>query len=382
MEYLQHAVSAGELLNLIFVILFLLFFIVLLFYKLQFILRVAYCKEVVSGNTEPVSILMTTMNDESALAENLPPVLDSENAAFEVVTVDNCSQDQSLDVLSALKKQFPMLRISLLKQQIQNSEKMAQNIALKAAQYEWVNYIPVTATIPGKNWVHDLSSRLNKQNESVVHYSNVIHSKGFYQQLYRLELLYQQIKSFGFLLKGIPFVFSQDNVVFKKQQYFMYDGYRGFMSEPFAKLELVINNFIRKAPASVNFSADTSIVRNEKIGWKDYLELIKKEDNIRKFLPAGIRILLLLVEWSYILFIPLAILLILSIPPSWPFVLAAIVVLVSVHVVIIKKIQVRLKDSKLFLPSLTLGLIMPYIKLFYRISFFRYGSRKEWRIGN
>ncbi|HZH74122.1 MAG TPA: glycosyltransferase, partial [Mariniphaga sp.] len=341
-----------------------------------------YSKIIFPEKTEPVSLILTFRNEEEALAANLPNVMKSADVEFEVVAVDDCSQDQSMEVLKAFKNEFPNFRISLLKQQIQNSDKMAQNLALKAAHYDWVNILPVSVNIPGENWLHEFSSRLNHENDIVVHYSNIAPAKSIYNRIYRLEMLYQQFKSFGFILNGLPFVLSQDNVAFKKQHYFDYNGYRGKISEPFAKLELVINSFINKKAVAVNISADTAITRNEIVTWKDYLELIKKEQNIKKFLPFSIRFLLNLIEWSYLLLVPFGLFSVLLITQFWPFVLSVAVILVAVHLVIIKKMQTRLKDSKIFLPSLTLGLVLPYLKLFYRISFIRYGSRKEWRIGS
>lgn len=382
MEFLQNAFRTGQAVDWILFIGFLLLFLILASYKLLFLFKAANSKSIPSGKTEPISLLLTFRNEEEALAANIPAIMKSVDADFEVVAVDDCSQDQSSEVLKALKQEYPNFRTSLLKQQIQNSDKMAQNIALKAAQHDWVNVIPVSVRIPGEKWLNDISSGLDHENNTVVHYSNVAPGKGFYNRLYRLEMFYQQLKSFGFILNGLPFILSQDNVAFKKQQYFNKGGYKGIIAEPFSKLELVINSFVQKAAVSVNLSAETAIIRKENVHWKDYLELVKKEANIIKFLPVSIRLLLLIVEWSYLLLLPMGILLMLLVYNSWPYALAAAVILTAIHLVIIKKMQARLKDYKLFLPSLTVGLMMPYIKLFYRISFFRYGSRKEWRIGS
>ncbi len=381
MEIIQNAILRWHPVDWALLLLFLLLFVLYVGYLLVFILRVTLQKSSPAGKIHPMSLLITFRNEEANLKDNLPSLFENGNNAYEVVAVDNCSQDNSLDVLTSLKNEHPNLRISSLRQFTFHSDKMAHNIALKAACHDWVTVIPPSINVTGKEWLREISSRLDTDNQVSVGYSNIAPKSSFFNLLFRCELFFQQLKSFGFIVNRLPFVISQENVVFNKQQYFNVGGFRGKINEPFAKLELVINSFIRKAPVSLILTKETAVYRKEDITWKDYVELLKKEEIVRKHLPPGIRFLLILYEWIFLLFAPIAVVLLVRIPEIWPVVTSMVICLIFCYLLIIKKLLLRLQEFKLFLPSFLIALILPYIKLMFRIRYIRYGRRKEWKIG-
>lgn len=382
MESIQNAILRGHPADRILMFLFLLLFLYHVFYLLVFTLRVVLHKNPPAGVPVPFSLILTFRNEEEKLWKNLSSLLKGPHVEYEVVAVDNCSQDGSLSVLTALKNEYPHLLISSLNQHILHSDKMAQNIALKAAHYEWVNVIPPSVNISDSDWLQEVSSRFNSGNQTVVNYSNINPACSFINLLYRVEFFFQQMKSFGFIINGYPFVLSQENVAFKKQQYFQEGGFRGIISVPFANLELVINSFIRKTPVSLVLSSETAIRRSEEITWKDYLELLKKEVNIKKHLSFNIRSLLIFYEWAFLLLAPVGILLIIRMPSILPLVASLTICLIIGNLLIIKKLLTRLKEYKLFLPSFLLALLLPFFKILFRLWYFRYGLKKEWKIGN
>ncbi len=381
-ESIKNALLQGQTIDWFLLLLFLLLFLVHLVNVFLFSLRVALHKNPPAGKQFPLSVLFTFRNEEKQLADNLPSLLKNGHSEFEVVAVDNCSLDESLTVLNSLKSEHNQLRISSLRQHTLYSGKMAQNIALKAASYDWVTFIPISVNLADSDWLKEVSSRINGKNQVVVNYSNIQPGRSFFNLLYRVEYFFQQLKSFGFILNGSSFVLTQENVTFKKQQYFDEGGYRGKVTEPFANLELVINSFIRKVPVSIVISAETALHRKENVNYKDYLELVKKEAVLRKHLPPGQRILLVLLEWAFLLFAPVGIFVVFRMPPLWPVVIGLFICLISCHLLIIKRLLIRLKEFKLFLPSLLTALILPFLKIIFRIWYFRYGLKREWRIGN
>ncbi len=382
MEPIQNAFLRGHPIDWAFIILFGLLFFSHLAFILIVIRRAAFHKNLPAGNSTPVSLLLIVNNEEVNLCRNLKPFLNENKGDYEVVAVDNFSQDETLPVLNGLKGEHARLKITSLKQYTPHSEKMAHNIALKAARHDWVMLVPPSANLVKTSWLNEVSSRLNSGNQTVVNYSNLVPQKTFYNLLYRVEYFFQQLKSFGFIASGMPFVVSQDNIAFQKQQYFNEGGYRGKISEPFAHLELVINSFIKKEPVSLVLSTDTSIHRAEDVKWKDYLELIKKEVYIRKHLSRGMRLLLVFYEWVNLLLAPVAVFLIIRMPVIWAIVAGMITLLILCNLLIIEKMLSRLQEFKLFLPSFLIALLLPFFKIAFRLVYFSYGRRKEWKIGN
>jgi glycosyltransferase involved in cell wall biosynthesis len=381
-EPIQNAILRGHPIDWFLFILFVVLFVLHVAYMLLITLRSALHKNMPAGKLTPLSLLLIVKNEEENLRRNLKPLLEKHEGDYEVVAVDNFSQDESPEVLDSLKTNHLHLTVSSLKQNTPYSEKMAQNIALKAARHDWVTLIPPSADMTTTPWLKEVSSRLNSGSHTVVNYSNIIPQRSFHNLLFRVESFFQQVKSFGFIANRLPFVLSQENVAFQKQLYFNEGGFRGKISEPFANLELVINSFIRKGPVLLNLSTDTALHREEDVKLKDYLELVKKEVYVRKNLPLGIRILLVLYEWVTLLFIPVTALLIVRVPAVWPLITGMVICLILCNLLIIKKILSRLQEYKLFLPSFVIAILLPFVKLAFRLYYFSYGRKKEWKIGN
>jgi glycosyltransferase involved in cell wall biosynthesis len=379
LETYQNVISGMHPLECALLCFFILLFLIQVTYMFLFTMRVAFNKKAVADKPFPLSLLMVLRNEEDSLRNNLPGILSLNNSEFEIVVVDNFSQDSSLDILEAMRTQNQKLHISRLKQDTDFSEKMAQNIGMKAARYGWVMSVPPATGKYGPGWISGISSFLNHDKDVIVNYSNAQPGGSFINLLYRVEFFFQQLKSFGFILSGMPYVVSQDNVAFKKDKYFEVGGYRGKITEPYVQLELVINTFIRKGNALLNLTGETAINQKGKISAKDYIDLVKKESSIRKYLSPKTRIILAVIDWVFFLYLPVAVALVILTPGLWTLILILLVLLGLCNLFIIKKLASQLNETKLFLPSLTVALLLPVIKLLTRALYGNYGRKKRWK---
>ena len=355
------------------VVLFLLKVIYLLF----FTGRVAFFKST-SGNAQgSLSLILTVKNEEENLRKNLQSILSYKGANYEVVAIDNYSQDNSLTYILAMKDYNPRLRVSALNEEMRNSVKMAQNIALKAAKHDWVLVIP-SSFKTGPDWLTEMVTKLDEQSEVVINYSNIQQNGTFLNMLFRVEFFFQQVQSFGFMLNNSPYVVTEENVAFRKQLFFKSGGYRGKISEPFANLELILNSVIREASAQLNLSPETIILKEEKVSVNRFQELIEKEFRLKSYLSSGKRFLLIIIDWINPLFLPVSALSIFLVPTVWPVVLLLVMVFVIGYLFIIRKIFYHLNERKLFLSSLLVALFLPYFKMLLQVGLNYYRRKKRW----
>jgi len=358
---------------------FALLFLVRVVYMAFFSGRVAIQKKQAGGQRNPVSILMTLRNEEDCLRKNMPRLLSLNNVDFEVVAVDDFSHDNSLTVLGAFRANSPRLKVSSLSQETRYSEKLSQNVALKAAHNEWVMVVPPSVNQFNEHWLATVSENLDEGKDLVVSYSNVQSGNSFIHLLFRVEYFFQQLKSFGFILNGLPYVISEDNVAFRQKKYFEVGGFRGKIAEPFANLELVINAFISKPKTSLLLNNATVFKKDLSIGANQFWELLQKEISIQRLLPAGRKFWIGFFELTKWLFVMLAILIPVVIPAFLPIVSGLLFVLLLGNSLIIKKILNRLDEGKLFLPSLLVGCFIPVLKVFYSLLNYNRGQKKKWK---
>jgi glycosyltransferase involved in cell wall biosynthesis len=153
---------------LLFIIVLLVFFIKTLLAKRLLINNVSKRRK---KNDVELSIIMPVHNEE----KNLKIAIDSlynKSYNFELIVVNDCSNDTSLDILNNLKKKYGFKIITCKKQQYVNQ---VLNIGLSETSKE-SNYIAVINAdcIISNNWFSILSNKLKNYEIEVINFSNHI----------------------------------------------------------------------------------------------------------------------------------------------------------------------------------------------------------------
>ena len=332
--------------------LFLFVLIIRLFYDLFFTGKVAFYnirKTQKTGSHEPISLIFTVRNEELRIKENLPRILSQITGHGEIVVVDDFSQDQTFTNLGIIRDEFPNLKISSLNQETRYSVKVSQNVALKAASSEWIIVLsPLVSELP-KNWMNLFQDYLTESKNVVLGYSNVYPGKGLYHHLYRIESFFQQMKSFSYLLNGFGFVVKEENIAFRKSNYFNAGGYGKKINEAYANLELILNEFIKKKFSVLLLDQDAQIRRSEKITLGDYRDLLEKFRRIRSYLPFIKRAAIYFDDFFRILWPVIAILTLTYFGTIRLNIAGLIALKILIHALIIKTAQKKLNERKIFL---------------------------------
>lgn len=352
-----------------------------LLYVILFSGRILFQKKVGSKQTEPtlLSLILTVRNEEENLKNNLPKILSLENHNFEVVVVDDFSQDNSYLVLGLLKERYKRLRISVLNQETKYSTKLSTNIALKATANDWILPFPVTLANISDSWLNRISTNIKDDKRVVFAYSNIERSKGFFNHLCRIEGYFQNQKSVAFILNNLPLVYSEDNVAFQKKKYFEAGGFAQKVIEPYANLELILNSFIRKKETTILFDKESAIRKNIKACKDDYLDLLKKSIRIESHLTFPKQAVLAFNEFTKLIYAPLAIVLIALYFELWPIFGGLLGFQFISYLLIINISQKRLNERKIFISSLVYDFLRPYFVLFYRWHFNLRRKKNRWR---
>jgi len=99
--------------------------LLVMFYNIQFYLRLAFYKVPGSGSASvPVSVIMIVRNEEENLKKHLNGWLSMGYPNYEILVVDDFSEDNSLTVLGVLRQQHPRLKLTGLNQETRYSQNL------------------------------------------------------------------------------------------------------------------------------------------------------------------------------------------------------------------------------------------------------------------
>ncbi len=314
-----------------------------------------------------ISVIMAVRNEETGLKENLPSILGLEDTNYEVIVIDDFSQDQSLTILGLLRKDNKRLKFSSLNQEARYSAKLARNVAMKAAAGEWTLALNPLCNVNGDSWIKGFRENVHKGTEAVIGYYTFKKEKGFYNLLSRLELFFQQLNSFVFIKIGLGYVVNEANVMFATKKYFELGGFKGEMSEEYANLELLANKFIQKKKAEIILSPTVKVVDSGHVGRKSFFELLTKSTRIKRKLTFFKRVVLAINDTSKFL-LPLLFFVVAFLYPVLLIpVFSLIGIKIILHMFIVISVLKHLNEQKIFIPSLLYELLMPYFLAFSRL---------------
>jgi len=358
-------------------LLWLLRLLYLLFFQLRVLVKMGGKQDASEQNS--LSLLLVVRNEEENCRETLPRLLNLEKQDMEVVVVDDFSQDNTLSVLGLLKQRYSRMKLSSLSQETRYSEKLSQNIALKSAEKDWVLLYPVSAQNPTQGWLNEMDKAMAGPVLVKVAYSTITESKKRYNKFYRIENFFQQVRSASYSLNGLAFVYNEENVAFKKAEYFRLGGFAAKVQESYANLELVLNRFIQKKNVEFCFNEKGILTKELSVDRSAFKDLVRKSIRIEKHLSKWKQFFLFLDRLTEVLYPLFILFVLLVIFKLWPIVAVLVLVKLLVFMVIIKTLQKRLNERKLFITSLVFSLIMPFYKLFFRWSFNRQSQNHKWK---
>ncbi|MBC8005378.1 MAG: glycosyltransferase [Verrucomicrobia bacterium] len=371
-----------QLLTITDIVLFAIFFVVLitqLYYLLGRYLKLALHKKDISTTVSyPVTILLPLRNEEERIRELMNRFTSFTYDDYQVIVINEFSEDNTLEVLNVLAESNSRIKVTSLSQDTRFLEKQAINLGLKAARGSWIVQLTPLANTISPEWLSGLVALIEKNTDAVIAYTNVERAKGMHNLLFRLEHFNQFMISGSSILAGKPFVFSENNVLFKKSMYFDTQGFRMKLNLHFANMELVFNENFKDGKIKITTNPDLSVHEKVKIDPGDHTKLLKKSVQIRQSLSWSVKSGLFIDDLTRILVTGLAATLIILHPEYWITIGSMLCLYYILLLIIVKKLLNRLKEGKIFVSSFIYILIKPIIHWWFFWSTHLIHHRNKW----
>jgi glycosyltransferase involved in cell wall biosynthesis len=141
-------------------------------YKLVALSRDEGRGEGMSG--DGVSVIITAHNCASVLRENLVGFLMQDHEAYEVIVVDDCSEDETGEILSRLQEEYPRLKYTRIHPdtKFRFTKKLAINIGILSARHEILLFSEANCYPASPSWVRAMHACFNDDTAVVIGPSN------------------------------------------------------------------------------------------------------------------------------------------------------------------------------------------------------------------
>ena len=254
---------------------FCLTFIILLWYYLYYFSRLAFYKEKDSGiNQLPASVIICAKNEDHNLPEILPLVLEQDYPEFEVVVVDDCSSDNTSDVLREFEKKYKHLRVITIKEDVKHhhGKKFAVMVGIKGAKYEQLLFTDGDCKPLDNQWLKKMMRNFSNETEIVLGYSKYKKLPGFLNKLIRFDTFNIALQYLSFAMAGVPYMGVGRNLAYKKSLFFKHKGFATHYHIESGDDDLFINQAATPTNTCTEISSDSFTLSRVKKDWKGWFE--------------------------------------------------------------------------------------------------------------
>ena len=353
-----------------------------LFYYLFFYLSVYLRKFSETKKTvEPVSIIICARNEAENLQNFLPSILEQSYPDFEVIVVNDCSEDNSYVILSNYQTKYPHLRISNVNKdpKFTHNKKFAQFIGIKAARNEILLFTDSDCKPESDKWLEGMTSHFDSKTSFVLGYGGYLSEKGFLNKYIRYDSLTIAMQYLGMAIRGLPYMGVGRNLAYRRSVFFENKGFGSHNHIVSGDDDLFVNSIANGKNTSVEFRYEThtrSVPCQELNEW-----IIQKKRHLTTAPYYKIRdkILLVTEPLTRIIFYATFIVL-LSFTFLWPWVLAVFMARFITQLTVFSLTQKKLNEPGLLGYLLFFDIFSPLINGIIFISNTRSKSGKNrWK---
>ena len=338
-----------------------------LFYYLFFYARVTVKRQPKHSrpDQDPVSIVICARNEEENLRNNLPVILEQAYPQYEVVVVNDCSEDGTADLLSDLQERYKNLRVTTIKpdEKFTHGKKLALTIGIKAAQYDFMLLTDADCCPASSSWLHMMQENFIPSCEVTIGYGAYKQKKGALDKLVRCDTFFIGLQYLGFGLAGIPYMGVGRNLAYRKSTFFNNRGFASHYNLSSGDDDLFVSEVSTKKNTLVEYRPQTITHSEQVSSFNSWMWQKLRHSVTAARYKKSVKLLIWLEPISRVLLFAAATFLIGFTPLIWIGV-GAIGFRLIIQSIIFKVAQNRLLEKNLFIYSLAYDFVSPFLYAF------------------
>ncbi|MCQ2974860.1 MAG: glycosyltransferase [Bacteroidales bacterium] len=177
----------------------------------------------------PISVVICARNEAENISKNLPLILEQEYPDFEVIVVNDASNDDTASILAQMKQKYKNLYVTSVPfdKNFFHGKKLALTVGIKAAKNEWLLLTDADCVPTSKWWIKTMSQNFIPKNNFVLGYGGYFEEKGFLNKLIRYDSAFIAMQYFTYTDIGMPYMGVGRNIAYRKS---IFTKSKGFTS--------------------------------------------------------------------------------------------------------------------------------------------------------
>ncbi|MEI6576046.1 MAG: glycosyltransferase [Bacteroidota bacterium] len=272
-----------------------------------------YKKKQPPAAQKPVSIVICARNEYLHLKKNLPIIMDQEYPDFEVVVVNDSSDDDTEFLLKAFMEQYPRLSVVHFRENRNffSGKKFPLALGIKSAKHDTILLTEADCRPSSAFWLRNMQNAYSDSANMVLGYSRIEQNKGLFDKMIRFDAVFRAMKYLSYAMAGMPYTGVGKNLSYTKTLFYKSKGFISHYTIRFGDDDLFVNRNASALATRVELSPESHTVSTTTYTFSRWVKKRKRQlttaryySKKHKFILGSFTMTQLL---FYLCFIPLVI---------------------------------------------------------------------------
>ena len=229
---------------------------------------------VADSDLPAVSVIVCARNEQTNLQDYLHHLLTQDYPCYEVIVVNDGSEDNTQIILERYTLQSKQLYTTFVPHdaRVISSKKLALTIGVKAANYDYLLLTDADCRPSSPRWIREMMSGFAASDtELVLGYGAYFEKPTALSSLISYDTLFIGLQYMGMAAAGHPYMGVGRNLAYKKETFFSHDGFRGMLGEPSGDDDLFVNKVSNKENTAIVCSQASVTWSAPKTSWQEWI---------------------------------------------------------------------------------------------------------------
>ena len=220
-----------------------------------------------------VSVIVCAHNEYDNLQDYLSILLEQDYPCYEVIVVDDSSEDGSDLLLERWSQQYSNLYHTFVPHgaRVLSNKKLALTIGIKAAHHDYLLLTDADCRPESKHWIREMMKGFsNEQTELVLGFSPYFEKKGLLNHIIGYDTLFNGLQYMGMARAGKPYMGVGRNLAYKRETFFSVGGFKGLLGNRAGDDDLFVNRIANAANTVVVNNPNSIVWSVPKTTWREW----------------------------------------------------------------------------------------------------------------
>ena len=218
-------------------------------------------KRMGESDEKGVSVIICAKNEGNNLRDFLQAILSQDYPLYEVIVVNDASEDNTSLVLEHYQHLYPTLRLTFVPAHaiVASTKKLAITLAAKAARYDYLLLTDADCVPESNKWIREMMSGFSdEKTEIVLGYSGYFCERSAVNRFIQYDTLTTAMLYLGSAMSRHPYMVGR-NLAYKKDLFFRSGGFSSMLQQRAGDDDLLINKLATADNTAVVVSRESTM---------------------------------------------------------------------------------------------------------------------------